>query len=55
METDSKNGGLIPIGFIVLNLNTLLNTIVYDLVRNNHHNGGYTVVPTRQKTQQYQT
>ena len=44
METDNKNVGILPIGFTVLNLNTLVNIIKYDQTRNNHYNGGYTIV-----------
>ena len=44
MEADNKNAGYLPIGFTVLNLNTLVNTIGCDYIGNNHHNGGYTIV-----------
>ena len=30
METDNKNGAFMPIGFTVLNLNTIVNTMKYD-------------------------
>ena len=48
METDNKNGTFMPIGFNILNLSTLVNTIVYDYIRNNH-NGGSTVVGNHYK------
>ncbi len=44
MEADSKNAGYLQIGFTVLNLNILVNTIGCDYIGNNHHNGGYTIV-----------
>ena len=43
METDSKEGRM-PIGFNVLNLNTLKNTVRYDYMGNNCHKGGFTIV-----------
>ena len=43
METDNKNVIYWSMGFTVLNLNTLVKTVKYDYIRNNHYNGGYTI------------
>ena len=43
MKTDNKIAEYFPIGFTVLNLNTLVKTVKYDYIRNNHYNGGYTI------------
>ena len=44
METDSKNGENMPIGFTVLDLNSLANTIRHCQTGNNYLNNGYTDV-----------
>ena len=51
METDNKNVGILPIGFTVLNMNILVNTIGCDYIGNNHHNGGYTIVGNNKQIQ----
>ena len=44
MKTDNKIAEYFPIGFTVLNLNTLVKTVWYEWTRNNNRNGGYTIV-----------
>ncbi len=44
MKTDNKIAEYFPIGFTVLNLNTLVIAVNYDYFINNHRNGGYTIV-----------
>ncbi len=44
MERDNINVVYLPIGFTVLNLNTLVRTVWYEWTRNNDRNGGYTIV-----------
>ena len=52
METDNKNVGYLPIGFTVLNYNTLVKTIGCDYTGNNHHIGGYAIVIKQFKNNQ---
>ena len=49
MGTDSKNKGLMPIGFNKLNFNTFANTFRHCQSGNNLHYGGYTVVVHKRK------